>query len=129
MQPTHIRFDSDEDDPATLAPPTPGTSISPATTQLQCVSTVRTDFSNDGCYVFHLAFAPGSATDFAAACSNNLVKLYRICESTVAHLRDCVGHTSTITSTTFLQPHVLVTSSYDGTVRTWDARNGQQTAK
>lgn len=134
MQPTHLRFDSDEEDPATtLAPPTPALSVAhrPTTcaTQLQCISTVRADFSQDRCYVLHLAFAPGSSTDVAAACSNNLVKLYRISESKIAHLRDCVGHTSALTSLAFIQPHVLATSSYDGTVRTWDARNGQQTAK
>lgn len=126
MPPTHLRFDSDDD----TATPAGTIQPAPATTPLHCISTVRTDFnSNDRCYVLQLAFAPGSSTDVAAACSNNLVKLYSINESQVVHVRDCIGHTSTLTSLTFLQPHLLATSSYDGTVRTWDARNGQQVAK
>ncbi len=127
MPPTHLRFDDSDEDNA--APPSTHGAIH-HTTHLHCISTVRTDFnSNDRCYVLQLAFAPGSSTDVAAACSNNLVKLYSINESQVVHIRDCIGHTSTLTSLTFIQPHVLATSSYDGTVRTWDARNGQQVAK
>lgn len=59
----------------------------------------------------------------AASLSTNGIKLYGL--ATGQFLGDCIGHTDTISDVSFSDadsPHMLCSSSADGTVRAWDTR-------
>ncbi|GAB4815922.1 hypothetical protein N2152v2_002968 [Parachlorella kessleri] len=131
----HLRFDEDfEDLPNTLTSETlPAAAMVtppqylPAGHSFQCVASLRTDLDkNDQCYVLDLVHCPATGM-VAAPLSNRLVKLYN--ESGVEFTGDLRGHSQRITAARFdlpEEPHLLHTSSSDGTVAGWDTRSGQQ---
>jgi WD40 repeat protein len=135
----HIRFiDSDDEDisksngmqletapagPSRTAPIAPS-----ARSNFSLLSTISTDYDQkDQCYVLHLAHSPATGT-VAAALSNRQIKLYNLKDGGLQFTGSLSGHTGTITSAQcplLDEPHVLQTTSADGTVREWDLRSGQ----
>ena len=135
----HTRFvDSDDEDHAmqhvgTVPQPmqeaqAATTSISNPPVQFSLLSSISTDYDkNDQCYVLHLAHSNATGS-IAAALSNRQIKLYSVKNGGIQYSGDLHGHTGRITSAQcplLDEPHMLQTSSADGTVREWDLRTGQ----
>ncbi|KAI0229109.1 WD repeat-containing protein 89 [Lamellibrachia satsuma] len=78
-------------------------------------------------YILHidsqLSSVSGADTRVAATSSENTVRTYT--RQTLGYLGSISGHTKTVTGVKFAQlsPHLLYTSSLDGTVRCWDTRD------
>ncbi|GFR41096.1 hypothetical protein Agub_g1740 [Astrephomene gubernaculifera] len=112
--------------PSTSAPTGP-----PGSLRLpQCCGSARVDFNiNDPCYVFHtLTNTTGDLV--AASVSNNTIKLYQPSGPQLSLVGELRGHSSTITDLAFggsSQPGIVMSSSADGTVVSWDVRTGQPT--
>jgi WD repeat-containing protein 89 len=134
----HTRFiDSDDEDisksgmQVETAPvgPSHRPPVAPFTTSnFSLLSTISTDYDQkDQCYVLHLAHSPATGT-VAAALSNRHIKLFNLKEGGLQFTGSLSGHTGTITSAQcplLDEPHLLQTTSADGTVREWDLRTGQ----
>ena len=83
---------------------------------------------NDPCYV--MALAPSSDGKYlAATLSTHVVKVYQRGEAdragSVGALLELTGHGAKVTDVTFplpSEPHLVLSSSEDGTVRLWDCR-------
>ncbi|CAG9461456.1 unnamed protein product [Pedinophyceae sp. YPF-701] len=83
------------------------------------------------CYVLGMAMTrdAGGAVTAAASLSNNRIKLYSAGGGRLAHAGTLSGHQGRISSQGFAsptEPHLLFSSSCDGTVRSWDLRSGKQ---
>jgi WD40 repeat protein len=96
-----------------------------------CAATVRVDFSNfeDPAYVFKATLHPATRA-VAASTSSNIIKLYQQTQRPeLTHVGDLRGHEDTITDLGFADatnPHMVHSSSKDGTVRGWDLRAGKE---
>ncbi|KAK2192205.1 hypothetical protein NP493_37g11023 [Ridgeia piscesae] len=83
-------------------------------------------------YILHidsqLSSVCGSDARVAATGSENTVRIYT--RQTLGYLASISGHTKTITGVKFarVMPHLLYTSSLDGTVRCWDTRSNMKDA-
>lgn len=135
----HTRFvDSDDEDHAMQhvgTAPQPVQQIQAAAPivsgppcQFSLLSSISTDYDKtDQCYVLHLAHCAATGS-VAAALSNQQIKLYALKNGGLQYAGDLPGHTGRITSAQCPladEPHMLQTSSADGTVREWDLRIGQ----
>jgi WD40 repeat protein len=147
--PTHLYFNSDEEDAAVAARAATHSQAGPSGQQQQqqqrsaaqlfgqpagCrhaskAGSVRVDYAaRDQCYVFKVLASPDHSAA-AASLSNNTLKVYGIEPARLTHTADLKGHTRTITDLQFpdpAAPYAAFTSSADGTVRGWDLRSGQQ---
>lgn len=142
----HTKFDSEDEDMAadpaagpssSVPPPPPPTSMRRMADAAgggpvrlpRCCGAARVDFNfNDPCYVFRVQHNPATGS-VAASVSNNTVKLYQIAGDQLSLVGELRGHTGTITDLAYDtegQPHMVLSSSMDGTVRSWDTRTGQQ---
>jgi len=94
------------------------------------LSTINIDYDQkDQCYVLHLAHSPAAGTVVAAALSNRQIKLFDLQDGGLHFTGNLSGHTGTITSAQCPledDPHLLQTTSADGTIREWDLRTGQE---
>ncbi|KAL2535299.1 Transducin/WD40 repeat-like superfamily protein [Forsythia ovata] len=87
-------------------------------------NSIQTNFGDD--YVFQIV-PKDDWTAMAVSLSTNAVKLYS--PPTGQYLGEFKGHTSVVNEISFSgpsAPHVLYSSSSDGTLRAWDTRSLQQ---
>lgn len=87
-------------------------------------NSIQTNFGDD--YVFQIV-PKDDWTAMAVSLSTNAVKLYS--PHTGQYLGEFKGHSSVINEISFSgpsTPHVLYSSSSDGTIRAWDTRSFQQ---
>jgi len=100
----------------------------PTRSNFSLLSMISTDYDQkDQCYVLHLAHSLATGT-LAAALSNRQIKLFDLKDGSLQFTGSLSGHTGTITSAQCSledEPHLLQTTSADGTVREWDLRTGQ----
>ncbi|KQJ81645.1 WD repeat-containing protein GTS1 [Brachypodium distachyon] len=83
-------------------------------------NSIQTNFGDD--YVFQIASCQEIST-LAVSLSTNALKFYS--PATGQYLGECTGHIGTIHEISFSapsSPHVVCSSSSDGTVRAWDTR-------
>lgn len=146
--PTHIYFNDDEEqaagttaaqaqqqhagNPAAVAAVGAGASSPSAVAGPQmarCCSSARVDYNfADPCYVFKVARSPDGAR-LAATLSNNAIKTYSVHADSLSHAGDIQAHAKRINDASFPfqdAPQALYSCSADGTVRGFDARNGQE---
>ncbi|KAL3702104.1 hypothetical protein R1sor_020126 [Riccia sorocarpa] len=102
----------------------------PGPKHLKLGTSIQASFGDpeDPDYVFDIA-VNGQKTNMAVSLSTHAIKLYH--PETGAYLGDCVGHTGTISGVSFPDensPMLLLSSSADGTIRTWDVRNRKEVA-
>lgn len=105
---------------------------------VQNLASLRVDFDFENpCYVLQLASHgdPSEAAGthmVAAALSNNSIKVYKQALADFQHVCNLQGHTGTISDVCMplaRSPDTVVSSSVDGTVRCWDARQGSCTQR
>ncbi|BBM98587.1 WD repeat-containing protein 89 [Marchantia polymorpha subsp. ruderalis] len=97
---------------------------------LKLATSIQASFGDpeDPDYVFEIV-SNGDKSTMAVSLSTNAIKLYS--PQTGAFLGDCLGHTCTISGISFPDPNspmLLLSSSADGTIRTWDIRNRKEVA-
>lgn len=105
-----------------------GEGCSKVSKRLSVTNTIQASFGlpDDPDYVFDIAASRDNSV-MAVSLSTNAIKLYS--PVTGQYLGDFIGHEGTISEISFSDsntPHLLHSSSVDGTVRAWDARNHQQ---
>ncbi|KAI4365691.1 hypothetical protein MLD38_021656 [Melastoma candidum] len=110
--------------PSHRTPPPPSSSPS---NRLSLGNSLQTNFGND--YVFQIC----SKFDWSllgVSLSSNVVKLYS--PSTGQCCGECRGHTDSINHMSFSgpsSPHLIVSSSSDGTIRGWDTRSFKEVSR
>lgn len=137
----HLHFGDDEDEdmddspqPSTSAAQPPAVASGGGPVRLpRCCGSVRVDSNfSDPSYVFRVQHSESTGV-IAASVSDNTIKLYQVAGEQLAPVGELKGHTGTITDMAFDstagQPHSVLSSSADGTVRAWDTRTGQQAEK
>lgn len=127
----HHRFEEDNSNNMQKTSTVSVPAVPSANVQLRtphCCCCVRVDYDRNPAYVFK-AVINASSGALAASTSTNIVKLYSMAGPELTHVGDLQGHTGTISEVAFAiedSPHLVHTSSVDGTVRGWDMRSGQQ---
>ncbi|KAL2649720.1 hypothetical protein R1flu_017848 [Riccia fluitans] len=106
------------------------TMAAPRPKPLKLGTSIQASFGDpeDPDYIFEIA-VNGQKSNMAVSLSTNAIKLYS--PETGAYVGDCLGHTSTISGISFPDPNspmLLLSSSADGTIRTWDIRNRKEVA-
>lgn len=86
--------------------------------------------SRDVPYVYRVVRDAGS-TSVAASTSHHVMKLYAVTGAGLTQSQQLDGHSENITDISFSpdSASVLLSSSQDGTIRSWDTRAGRQTAE
>ena len=96
-----------------------------------CVAQVDGGTSREPAYVFKAVYSP-QISAVAASTSCNVVQLYAMVGAGLQSVNTLSGHSATISDVAFCiqdSPHLVHTSSADGTVRGWDIRSNQQVEK